>query len=77
MSFVSEINKIKWTKNYILGSQTASNFVIQEIDGEEYLIMDFRNVLEYEVGLACKTWGNGRYLQVKFENVEVRNGYNY
>ena len=39
-----EINKIKWTKDYILAtySKTASNFIIQEIEGNEYLIMDWK-----------------------------------
>ena len=37
------IDKIKWTKDFILTSQTASNFIIQEIDGEEYLIMDWKS----------------------------------
>ncbi len=38
-----EIDKFKWTKDYVLGYQTASNFIIQEIDGEEYLIMDWKS----------------------------------
>ena len=40
-----EINKIKWTKDYILTlhSKTASNFIIQEIEGNEYLIMDWKS----------------------------------
>ena len=40
-----EVNKIKWTKDFILSpySKTASNFIIQEIDGEEYLIMDWKS----------------------------------
>ena len=37
------IDKIKWTKDYILDSITASNFIIQEIDGDEYLIMDWKS----------------------------------
>ncbi len=38
-----EISKIKWTKDFILTSQTASNYIIQEIDGVEYLIMDWKS----------------------------------
>jgi len=38
-----EISKIKWTKDFILTSQTASNFIIQEINNEEYLIMDWKS----------------------------------
>ncbi len=57
--------------------EVDNNILRYRIDDEEYLAMDLQKVLEYEVGLACKTWGNGGYLQVKFENVEVCNGYNY
>jgi len=37
------IDKIKWTKDFILDSLTASNFIIKEVDGEEYLIMDWKS----------------------------------
>lgn len=37
------IDKIKWTKDFILDSLTASNFIIQEVNGEEYLIMDWKS----------------------------------
>ena len=37
------IDKMRWTKDYILGETIASNFTIQEIDGVEYLIMDWKS----------------------------------
>jgi len=39
------IAKMNWTKNYILShnSRLASNYIIQEIDGETYLIMDWKS----------------------------------
>lgn len=38
-----QIDKIKWTKDYILGDITASNYIIKEIDNQEYLIMDWKS----------------------------------
>ena len=37
------IDKMRWTKDYILGETIVSNFTIQEIDGVEYLIMDWKS----------------------------------
>ena len=37
------INKIKWTKSYILSTTLASNYIIKDIDNTEYLIMDWKS----------------------------------
>ena len=37
------IDKIKWTKDFILEFITASNFIVTHIDNEEYLIMDWKS----------------------------------
>jgi len=37
------INKIKWTKDYILSKHLASNYIIKNIDNEKYLIMDWKS----------------------------------
>ena len=37
------IDKIKWTKGYILSTNLASNYIVRDIDGEEYFIMDWKS----------------------------------
>ena len=37
------IDKIKWTKDYILSTTLASNYIIKDIDNERYLIMDWKS----------------------------------
>lgn len=37
------IEKLKWTKDYILGKNLAFNYVIHKINGEQYLIMDWKS----------------------------------
>ena len=37
------IDKLKWTKDYILSTTLASNYVIHTINGEDYLIMDWKS----------------------------------
>lgn len=37
------IDKIKWTKDYILSKSLASNYIIKNIDNEKYLIMDWKS----------------------------------
>lgn len=37
------IDKIKWTRGYILGVNLASSYVIRNIGNEEYLIMDWKS----------------------------------
>ena len=37
------IDKIKWTKDYILSTTLASNYVVKDIDNERYLIMDWKS----------------------------------
>lgn len=41
----NEIAKIAWTKDYILSHKSclASNYIIKEVDGEMYLIMDWKS----------------------------------
>lgn len=40
-----EMSKIKWTKNYILSTKSslASNYIIKNINNENYLIMDWKS----------------------------------
>jgi hypothetical protein len=40
-----EISKIKWTKDYILSTKSciASNYIIKNINNEDYLIMDWKS----------------------------------
>lgn len=37
------INKIKWTKGYILSANLASSYIVRNIENEEYLIMDWKS----------------------------------
>ena len=37
------IDKIKWTKDYILSTSLSSNYTIKDIDNERYLIMDWKS----------------------------------
>lgn len=37
------IDKIKWTKDYILSDTLASNYIIKDINNERYLIMDWKS----------------------------------
>lgn len=38
-----QIDKINWTKDYILSKTLASNYIITNISGEDYLIMDWKS----------------------------------
>ena len=37
------IDKIKWTRDYILSTSLASQYIIKDIDNERYLIMDWKS----------------------------------
>lgn len=37
------IDKIKWTKNYIISTSLTSNYIIKDINNERYLIMDWKS----------------------------------